>query len=676
MLIFDQLKKDDPQLRFLAFITLGGLAVLLAGLWWVQVVSTKFYRDKLEVQSVRTVRMPPVRGRILDRDGRALAENRPSYNISLYMEELSTNYQAVYSNAAARVSRSLKEAAAARQKELGRALTPAEKRQFAMTIAMRDQLSRDVRYQVTSNLLANLGSRLNQPLQINEKAFDNHYKKARAIPLAVLTNLNPAQIAMFEEQSLHTPAMDLETRSVRSYPNGTTASHVLGYLHRDTGEDDVEAYNYRLTDYSGVSGIEKLFDENLRGTAGVKSVLVNNLGYRQGETVISPPEPGQDVRLTLDLDIQKAADAALDSLNKEDARAAVVVMDVRNGDVLAMSSAPTFNPNYFAQHPSPEVWAEQWNRWTNDDLEVELNHAVQGTYAPGSIFKIVVGMAALEQGLDPNQVLTSPGPFAVAGRRDLMYDTAPAGDYNFDRALALSCNYYFVTIVTNNPRAGVLPKVVELGQRLHFGERTGLVPRQEDRGYFPKTGDINSRDWHIGNTANICIGQDKVGVTPVQIAVMISAVANGGKVLYPRLVSRIEPHDSSQASQVFPAGRVRDNLGVSARTLRIVHEAMRADVASPEGSGRSAAVDGLDIAGKTGTAEVEKNGHKDKSAKITWFASFAPVGDPRYAVVVMVVSGASGGKTCAPLAKGIYEAILKKERSGVGHTGTVAEIPH
>ena len=165
-----------------------------------------------------------------------------------------------------------------------------------------------------------------------------------------------------------------------------------------------------------------------------------------------------------------------------------------------------------------------------------------------------------------------------------------------------------------------------------------------------------------------------MAITPLQIAVMISAVANGGKVLYPRVVSRVVPYGSDEPSQTFPEGRVRDTLGVSQRSLRIVHEAMEADVRSPTGTGREAAVPGLRIAGKTGTAQVEKNGHIDKSAQITWFASFAPVEAPRYVVVAMVVSGASGGATCAPIAHKVYEAIQQKERKPVSKPGTLAEM--
>jgi penicillin-binding protein 2 len=347
---------------------------------------------------------------------------------------------------------------------------------------------------------------------------------------------------------------------------------------------------------------------------------------------------------------------------------------VRNGDVLAMASWPTYNPSYFAEPPPVDAWKELMAQWTNDDLQLQDDHALQGEYAPGSVFKIVVGLAALERGLDPAQILTSPGYVPIPGRPKGMGDTAKEGDYDFNRAMAKSCNYYFVTITTNDPKAGVLPKIIELGQRLHFGERTGLIPHEEDGGYFPTTGEITEHNWHIGNTANICIGQDKVAVTPLQIAVMVSAVANGGRVYYPRLVSKITPYGSDEPSRVFPAGRLRDTLDVSPRSLGIVHDAMRFEVTSPEGTGKEANVDGMRVAGKTGTAQYEKNGHVDKSLQITWFASFAPVDEPRYAVVAMAVGGSSGGGTCAPLAGEVYKTILKKERQALTATTAMAEM--
>ncbi|MDB6067551.1 MAG: Penicillin-binding protein 2 [Pedosphaera sp.] len=663
MLVFDQLKKDDPQLRFLAVMVLAGILILLGGLWWVQVVSSRYYQEKLETQSIRTVRIPAVRGKILDRDGRPLAENLPSYKIDLYIEELSKNYQTAYATALTRTRNYVNQQIAEKQKQLGRKLTVPERKPYIITEAYRAQLQQVTRYQVTSNLVADLSARLQEPVPFPETRFQSQYQKARALPMPILSGLSSAQVARFEEQSINMPGMEMEVQSIRSYPNGQAAAHLLGYLRHDNDSDDGEVadYNYRLADFVGASGIEKLFDKELRGAAGSKSVLVNNLGYRQGETVLTPSEPGQNVVLTIDLDIQKAAEAALQS-GPADVRGAVVVMDVRNGDVLALASAPFYNPNHFVQHPEAEAWEREWERWTNGDLQVQMNHAMQGEYAPGSIFKIVVGLAALEQGvLNPEETFHSLGYFPMPGRKPIK-DTAGAGEFNFDKALALSSNPYFIT---QGLKPGVLPKIVALGQRLHFGERTGALPKQEDRGYFPSQKDIASSSWRDGSTANLSIGQDKIAVTPLQIAVMTSAVANGGKIYYPRLVSRVESPDGTGDAETFPEGRLRDTLGVSQRSLGIVHKAMLADVESETGTGRGAAVPGLHIAGKTGTAEVEKNGHIDKGSKITWFASFAPAApteSPHYCVIAMVESGISGGKTCAPIANKVYLAIQQKEQ--------------
>src|SRR5579884_245952 len=666
MLVFDQLKKDDPQLRFIATVVLSGMLILLCGLWWVQIVSSRHFQKNLQNQSIRTVRIPPLRGKILDRYDRPLADNRPSYNVDLYLEELSKRFQKQYAAEVSLVTNHLHWAMVQKEKELGRKLTAQEKKQFALTRAWRDALQKQSRYLVISNLVDNLSAHLQQPLGLSEKDFESHYQKALAMPMAILPNLNPVQIARFEEQSAAEPGMELEVHSTRYYPNGTVAAHLLGYLVHDSDDEDEpdHKYNYRLPEFVGRTvGIEGLYDKELHGQPGERSVLVNYLGYKQSETVWTPAEPGQDVVLTIDLDIQKAADAALDSV-KENVHGAIVVMDVRNGDVLAMASAPTYNPNHFIQHPPQDVWSQEWERWTNQDLEVQMNHAMQGIYAPGSIFKIVVGLAALEiNAFDPHTNFHSEGYYMLGNRK--IHDTAHVGDFDFDRALAKSSNPYFIDL---GLRPGVLQKVVELGQRFHFGEKTRLLPRQEVRGYFPTPKSIHSSEWRWGNTANLSIGQDRVGVTPMQIAVMISAVANGGTVYWPRIVSRIEASDESPA-QIFPAGRVRDTLGISGRSLRIVHEAMTADVESPEGTGHAAAVPGMRIAGKTGTAEVEKNGEIDKGSKITWFASFEPVDNPHYAVVCMVVSGASGGLTCAPLAHKVYEAIQESEKKPHLKTG-------
>ncbi len=256
-------------------------------------------------------------------------------------------------------------------------------------------------------------------------------------------------------------------------------------------------------------------------------------------------------------------------------------MDAQNGDVLAMASAPNYNPNHRI-HPDPATREQEAERWNDEQLGLQRNRAIYENYHPGSIFKIVVGMAALEVGvLDPNAVFHSDGYYLV-GRSSRHYgDTAGPGEFDFNRAMAKSSNPYFVHYGTN---AGVLQKVIAIGERLHLGERTGIMPHQEAPGNFPTLQRIAS-DWHLGDTANISIGQGEMNVTPIQMAVMTAAVANGGKVFWPRLISRIDSADGSGTVESFPEGRVRDNLGVSQHTLDVVHGGMLADVESAEGTG-------------------------------------------------------------------------------------------
>jgi len=662
MLIFDELKKNDPQLRLLAVALAGGLLVLLAGLWWVQVVSARKYESHLETQSYRTVRIPAVRGKILDRDGRVLAENRPRYNLGLYLDDLRKPFDAAYAQALAQARAGQRQRIAAEEKKLGRSLAKAERKQFAFAPGQLKQLHEQSRFRVAADVVEQVSRRLGQPLTLEAADFNRHYETRLALPYPVLPNLNAAQIAHFEEQYPGGLGVDLDLQPVRTYPNGLAAAHLLGYVLRDdsSSEGEDSFFSYRLPDYRGAAGVEAGFDAQLRGRAGAAAVLVNNLGYRQTENVWSRPEPGHNVVLTMDLDIQQAAERSLVAHLGADVRAAVVVMDVRTGDLLAMVSSPAINPDYPANDPA---------RLNDPKLRPQINRATYENYAPGSIFKTVIGLACLENGLNPGaEIYNPPNPedpghgYIVIGRRPIR-DTAPPGEYDFRRAILRSSNTYFIT---NGLRTGI-ENIVRMGKKFHLGERTGLLTRQETKGVFPSLAAVESSGWHDGDTANLCIGQGDIEVTPMQIAVLISAIANGGKVLEPRLVGRIEPQDPAvgEAPTVFPSGIVRDTLGVHPRSLKILQDAMLAETEDPEGTGRAAVLPGLRICGKTGTAQV-KNEQGQLTVWNYWFASFAPYENPRYAVVVMVQSEnrGSGGIVCAPIAHDIYEAILKSEKPG------------
>jgi len=646
MLIFDELKKNDPQLRLVAVVLAGGLFILLAGLWWVQIVSAREYESHLETQSYRTVRIPAVRGKILDRDGRVLAENQPQYNLGLYLDDLRKQFDAAYGQSLARMRTVQEQGIAAQEKKLGRPLTKTERRQFALTPGEREQLHAQARFQVASDVVRQVGERLGQPLALNEAAFDRAYDTRRALPYPLLANLNTAQIARFEEQYSGTLGVNLDLQAVRIYPFGTTAGHLLGYLQRDDSSEQGEdaSFSYRLPDYRGAVGIEGGFDAQLRGRAGAEAVLVNNLGYRQSTTILSPPQPGQNVVLTIDLGIQQAAEHSIEAHQGADVRAAVVVMDVHTGDVLAMVSSPAINPDYAANDPK---------YLADPKLRPEINRATQENYAPGSIFKPIVGLAALEAGLDPNALVDNPG-YVYVGRRHIT-DLAPPGQYNLRRAIIFSCNTYFITV---GLRIGI-ENIVHMAEKFHFGERTGLPTRQETPGIFPTLEQVRSPDWHDGDSANICIGQGEMAVTPMQMAVVYAAIANGGTILWPRLVERLEPQDPDigGTATTFPSGIVRDHLGVSAHNLKILRDAMLAE--TEEGTGQSALVSGLQICGKTGTAQV-MNSLNQEVDRTTWFASFAPYENPRYAVVVMLEGRTFWGATCAAIAHDIYEEILKE----------------
>jgi penicillin-binding protein 2 len=639
MFIFDQLKRDDHQLRLLAIIMFIGCVVLGIGLWYIQIVSARHYRENLHAQALRTVRVPAVRGKIVDRHGSAIAQNRPIFNLDLYLADLSPYFRTNYR----RIKEILK--------------PPPEQRPW---------LQRAARYQAITNITERVSRWLSHPIEIDETNFNRHFSTERALPLPIMRDLSTEQVARFAEKPQSIPGLDLRVEALRIYPHGSTAAHILGYMTRDDSsvENEDSYFHYRLPDWKGRSGLERMYDRQLRGLAGTKSITVNYLSYRVDESFLRDPDPGGDVMLTIDLRVQKIAEHALRSTDfGDEVRGAVVVMDPRNGDVLAMASAPTFNPQIFTGRISHQSWTNYYN---NTDLLPLVNRCTHLRYHPGSIFKIVTALAALEAGqLDPAKEIWSEGSYRPYPTARPVNDTVSPGWYDLRRGFIKSSNVYFIE---HGVLPGVKEKMIQLGQRLHLGETTSVLKDQatganpqETGGNFPKPEDLKS-GWRSGDTVNLSIGQGRVSVTPLQMAVMTSAIANGGYVLWPRLVMKVLSNDpeSGVEPQWIPPARVRDHLSVNPANIRILHEIMRADVEDhDQGTGWRAYTPGISIGGKTGTAEIEKGGKIVDQT--TWFTSFAPIEAPRYAVVVMVESGASGGKTCAPVAGRIYKSLLELE---------------
>ncbi len=644
-------KKEQPEyrLRIISWFIVSGLFMLVSVLWYLQVVKGKEFADEQVFQSSRSVRIPAVRGKILDANGNSLAESRPSYRLCLYLEELSPLFKKAYSTAITNEAQQV-------LKQHGRRLSSQE----------RQLIARKARYWAASNSIYRAGLLLGQQIQLNEDYFDKHYRERLAIPMPISAELTSTQMAMFQESSYIPPGVDIDVQPLRFYPYNTIAAHIIGYLARNDQPVDGEDafFNYLLPDYKGVIGIEWVFDNYLRGKAGYKSVMVNNLGYRQSESVWTPAEPGNNVVLTIDVKIQEIAEKSLRT-GFENVKGAVVVMNPENGDILAIASSPSYNPNDFI----PRISSQEMTYLNDSNLRPMINRASQERYPPGSVFKIVTALACLESGINPTEkYIVQPDPSnpshgcIYVGNRKIR-DTAPPGEYDLHRALVKSSNSYFIHC---GLKAG-LKRILEMGNRFYFGKSMELPTGQSDKGFFPDENWIKGQSqrgniWTDGDTANLCIGQGSIAVNPVQIAVLISAVANGGKVFYPRLVQRIEPMEigMSTGKKLEFSTRTRGLLNVSNEHLQFVKKAMLDDVEDIEGTGRAAAVTGLKIAGKTGTAEVQEGAVTVD--KIAWFASYAPYESPKYVVVVMIEGGVSGGRTCAPIAGQIYRGILNLER--------------
>jgi penicillin-binding protein 2 len=651
MFVFDIFKHDEPPLRVIAATVAAGMFLLLAGLWYVQIARAKQFESDLKRQSFRHVSIPAIRGRILDRNGNALADGHPRYNAVLYLEDLQPQFNEQYSNLCKAYGQTHPQAV----KSNGR---------LSLTSDLRRQLQLDADCAVVSNITYRVSTSLEEPRLLNTNAFLRHYNGHPYVPFQIVPDLAPKQVAIFAEQWSSQSNLDLETQPVRFYPNGALAAHLLGYVQR---RDDMESANisFTLPDYHGASGVEKVYDEELCGQPSVESVLINNLNYRQHESIETPNQPGDDVYLTIDLALQRAAEAAL-AQAQANVRGAVVVMDPRNGDILVLASAPAFDPNLFAQG---RVTSAEMARLNDPKFKPQFNRAVTGAYPPGSTFKIITGLACLENGLDPDEVYDSPGEYRASPAARPIEDTAGPGLFNFERAFYRSSNTYFIA----QGRKTGLRKVMEMARRFHLGEKTGLSTRQEAAGDIPNPQTAGALDMFIGQ---------EITATPLQMAGVLTVIANGGTLYWPRVVSRACSSETGECQELVAPGRVRDHVEIAPRCLAILRQAMLADTEhADDGNGAGTAypqfhhggvarLGTFRVAGKTGTAEVKSPGSPYR--RVTWFDSYGPFDDPRYVVVVMVEDGGFGGPTCAPVAEKIYQAILKREQSGAGHAAALA----
>lgn len=652
--------KNALRLTFLTVLIVALFLSLFGRLWFLQVLAGDRYAELAESNRVRTVYTDAPRGRILDREGRELVGNRPALTISADRQQLlDANGDPVDENA---------EVVLARLSEL---------------------LQLDLE-------------------EITEQLVSRRYSPFRAIPIAI--DVAPEIVYTVREQQELFPGVVAETLPVRTYPRGDIAAHLVGYLGEISEEDlDREEFRgYRPGELIGRGGLEQVYEADLRGSFGQRNLEVNRENRVLGVISDRDPVPGGDLVTSLDLDLQEATERLLEegivasrqipregeNRNIASTGASAVVMDPRDGSIMAMASYPTFDPREFAGGVSQSYWQEV----TSEDNHFPLlNRPIQSTHPPGSVFKTVTGAAYMEAGLiGPQGTRPCPPAYTFGGLTFRNWNNVDEGSMNLSTALMRSCDPYFYDLAAQqwqreqaqDEPEEVLPEVAGrfgFGRTLGIdlpGERAGVVPSREWRQEFW----LNNRDtycelaedlpsgsfaqqinadlcvsggvWRGGDAINSSIGQGDVLSTPLQVAASYAAIANGGTLYQPLIADQVVGSDGEVERVVEP--EVLATLDLDGPELSAIQDGLRRTVMEARGTANGAFTrpnaDGnpfplsqIPVAGKTGTAELQP------LIPFAWFAAYAPADDPEIVVLINVEEGGGGSQTAAPIARNILE---------------------
>src|SRR5688572_24178584 len=515
-------RDDQKFLQFRINAVLWGIVaafVFLAGsFWFVQGVQAEKYRGLADANALREIEIPPKRGLIMDRKGKILADNQPSYELQ--------------------VDR----------------------------VVMKPLLKADK--QRRERLLGFLSSVLQVPEPEMLARWD---KESKAMsfqqPFTIAEDLSMSQVAAVQAQSIAFPEVNVVPVQRRNYPYGTMAAHVLGFIGEVNDKDLKGNKDLEQGDLIGKRGVELMYDQYLRGRGGAEYWEYDADGRRLSEyqPARKQPVPGDNVYLTVDFELQRRAEQYF---AENEMVGAAVVLDPRNGEVLAMVSSPAYNPNVYSKRFAPDVW----KTIISNPFKIEVNRAIQGLYSPGSIFKVVMAIAGLSDGVvDTHTTFGCGGSGVFRGRRFRCWKREGHGSVNVERAMKVSCDIYFYNV---GDRLGV-DKINEYAHKLTFGEishidldgeRPGLVPSTKWRAEHPVKGD---KKWYPAETISVAIGQGPLIVTPLQVANMTVAVANGGRVFQPhvvRYVDRVQKDGSYQRFRV--PSRVLHEVKMSEPALR------------------------------------------------------------------------------------------------------------
>ena len=586
------------KIAFLQYAVAATFLLLLVGYWRIQIGQHRQYLEQAERNRIRNLPVIAPRGRILDRLGRVLVDNTPSFSV-LLMRENATTLSPEHIEGIAR----------------GLQLDPMD---------VQHLLERTV-----------------------------HLPRFQPIVLKQATTLE--DVAFVESHRLEDPELDIIPVQQRLYPKNEILAPVLGYVG-EVSEEMIAApgSRYRPGDVVGKFGIERSYNEILAGRDGMRRVVVNSRGQEVGAMNTINAASGNDLRITIDLDLQTAAEAALG-----DQAGAVVVLDPRNGQVLAMVSHPAFDPNDFARRIS----SEEWRELTSDPQKPLMNKAIQAQLAPGSVFKIVTGAAALESSIiTTDYSLRCAGAVTIYGHtyHDWVFAKHRThGEVNLHRAIVVSCDVYFYTV---GKMLGI-EKIASFAKAFGLGSRTGIDLPGEDAGLVPCPEwkrRVYKHAWYPGETISVAIGQGALAATPLQLAYAIGGIASGGVFHRPHLTFP----DQLRAMGIDPPADMEKRVPLEDSTVDALTRGMWG-VVNEGGTGARAATTGLDIAGKTGTAQVVSVGlkeatHNRQFDNNAWFVGYSPSNRPEIVVAVLVMQG--GESTVAvPVAREVIRAYYEQK---------------
>lgn len=576
----------QDRLSLVSYMSVALVVILLVGFWKLQVVQSGHFADLAEKNQIRSIPIIAPRGPMLDREGRVLVDSYPSFSILLLRDD---------------------------PKALEKSLPQIED---GLNVSKED-----LRQQIEAAK--------------SEPKFQ---------PIVIKPAASEADIAFVESHRADLPVLELMMVQRRRYSHGEMLANTIGYVGEvSPAELDASNGRYRPGDIVGKAGLEKEYNNQLEGTDGMRRVVVNSVGKVMRTLDNVDAIPGKPIQLTIDYDLQSVAEA--DFADKE---GALIAMDARDGEVLAIVSRPTFDPNDFAVR----IPNKEWAALNSDPRTPLLNRAIQAQLAPGSVFKVVESVAMLEsKALPANYTVYCPGTATFYGH--LYHCDHAHGDVDLHRAIVASCDVYFYNV---GKLLGI-DRIDQYADALGLGQRTGIDLPSEEPGLMPSEAWVERvyhHKWYPGSTISVAIGQGAVMATPVQLARMIAAVASGGKL--------IQPHLLKNATDLKPG-----YFPISDSTVQQITDALWGVVNEPGGTTSGMVkLQNIDFAGKTGTAQTESFALQAKLGKHLkengWFIGIAPRRNPEI-VVAALVQGAGWGSSVAPIVRDVVKAYYDKKNS-------------